>query len=304
MDLSIVIVNWNTLELLKGCLNSIYTYPPSGEFEVWVVDNASQDGSSAMVEECFPQVSLINNPRNAGFAYANNLAIRQASGRYVLLLNPDTLVKPGALEALVRFMDEHPEAGASGARLLNPDGSLQVSCYVRPNLTNEFLRMFHLDGLFPHTHYRMSTWALDQPREVDVIQGACLMLRREALEQVGLLDDEFFMYSEDYDLCYRIQKRNWRLYWVPWSEVIHFGGQSTKQVASEMFLRLYQSKLLWMRKHYGGTAAAQYKCILVFSALFRILLTPFTWVEQPQTRRRHQSLSENYRRLLAALPYM
>ncbi len=304
MDLSIVIVNWNTRELLKGCLNSVYAHPPVCAFEIWVIDNASGDGSSAMVQEVFTQVRMINNPVNSGFAYANNLAIRQATGQYVLMLNSDTIAKPGALQALVQFMDEHPEAGACGSRVINPDGTLQVSCYVHPTLQNELLRMFHLDGISPTTRYRMPEWKTDEPRVVEVIQGACLMLRKSVLEQVGLLDENFFMYSEDYDLCYRIRKGNWRLFWVPWSEVIHYGGQSTRQVAADMFLQLYRSKLLCMRKHYGAFAANLYKCILLSSALSRLFLTPLTWLERPQTRQRHQSLSENYRRLLTALPNM
>ncbi len=304
MDLSIVIVNWNTREMLRQCLESGYAHPPSCDFEVWVVDNASTDGSQAMVSEQFPQARLFENQENAGFASANNVAIRQATGRYILLLNSDTIVKPGALEALVRFMDEHGEAGACGARLLNPDGSLQYSCYLRPTLWKEFLRMFHLGGLRGDGCYHMSSWDLDRAKEVDVIQGAALMLRMEALEQVGLFDENFFMYSEDFDLCYRIQKASWRLYWVPWSEVVHFGGQSTKLVATEMFLHLYQSKLLFMRKHYGRFVANAYKCILLFSALFRLLLAPLSFIERPLARQQHQALSYHYRRLITALPGM
>jgi GT2 family glycosyltransferase len=304
MDLSIIIVNWNTRELLRQCLGSVYAHPPCGEYEIWVVDNASKDGSSEMVQELYPQVRLLNNPVNSGFAYANNLALRQAAGKYALLLNADTLVKPNALEALVRFMDDHPESGAAGSRLLNSDGTLQVSCYIEPTLKNEFLRMFHLNGLVSGSSYRMSTWEVEKAREVDILQGASLMLRSKTLEHVGLLDEDFFMYSEDYDLCHRIKKAGWRLYWVPWSEVIHFGGQSTRQVAAEMFLRLYQSKLLCMRKHYGAPAAVAYKSILLFSALFRLSVSPLAWLERPQDRQRHRSLSENYLRLLTALPSM
>jgi GT2 family glycosyltransferase len=304
MKLSIIIVNWNTRELLKQCLTSVYANLPSGAYEVWVVDNASKDGSSEMVRGHFPQVKLVNNAVNSGFAYANNLALRQAAGEYALLLNSDTIVKPNTLEALVRFMDEHPEAGAVGSRLLNPDGSLQVSCYVQPTLKNEFLRMLHLDGVVPGSRYKMSTWEVEKAREVDIVQGASLVLRSQTLEEVGLLDEDFFMYSEDYDLCYRIKKAGWRLYWVPWSEVIHFGGQSTRQVAADMFLRLYQSKLLCMRKHYGAPAAAAYKSILLISALFRLSVTPLAWLVPPQERQRHRFLSENYRRLLLALPNM
>ncbi len=304
MDLSIVIVNWNTRAMLRQCLESIYANPPCGVFEVWVVDNASTDDSQAMVKEHFSQARLVENAQNVGFARANNLAIRQVHGRYVLLLNSDTIVKPGALESLVRFMDARDEAGACGSRLLNPDGTLQYSCYLKPTLWREFLRLFHLGSLRGDGSYPMANWPLDQAQEVDILQGAVMMLRRETLEQVGLLDEDFFMYSEDFDLCSRIQKENWKLYWVPWSEVIHFGGQSTKLVATDMFLHLYQSKLMFMRKHYGRSVANAYKFVLLVSALSRILLAPISLIEHPQARQRHQALSAYYRRLITSLPGM
>jgi GT2 family glycosyltransferase len=304
MHLSIAIVNWNTRELLSKCLESIYSYPPQCDYEVVVVDNASSDGSCEMVCENFPQVVLINNKENAGFARATNQAIQSGESTYVLLLNPDTVVLPDALQQLVEFMDTHPEAGAAGSRVLNPDGSLQTSCYVAPTLAHEFFRLFHLSRFRPASTYQMKNWNTNIPRLVDIIQGDCLMLRKTALNQVGLLDERFFIYSEDVDLCYRLQRASWGLYWVPRAQVIHYGGQSTRQVAAEMFLQLYQSKLMCMRKHHGKAAATTYKFLLLFAALPRLLLIPFSILVPTRRRSYHQNLGKNYRRLLGSLPDM
>ncbi len=304
MHLSILIVSWNTVALLAQCLESIYANPPDNDFEVWVVDNASTDPSVQMVRQRFPQVRLLANKTNLGFAGANNQAIRQSTGKYVLLLNPDTEVKPGALTELVDFMETQPEAGAAGSQLLNPDGSLQPSCYPAPTLSRELWRLFHLDRLRPYGRYHMASWDLNMPRQVDVVQGAALILRREALDQIGLMDEQYFMYSEELDLCYRLQKGGWRLYWVPQSKVVHYGGQSTKLVAAKMFLCLYESKLIFIRKHYGHLAAQAYKLILLAAALARLALSPLAWLERSPRRQHHLILTSHYRRLLAALPRM
>ena len=153
MDLSIVIVSWNTSDMLLSCLTSIFDHPPQCHFDVWVVDNASSDISAAMVRQRFPQVHLIENRVNAGFARANNQAIRQSNGYFLLLLNPDTEVKPGALELLVRFLRRHRQVGGAGPRLLNPDGTLQPSCHPGPTLTRELWRLFHLDVIYPYGFY-------------------------------------------------------------------------------------------------------------------------------------------------------
>jgi hypothetical protein len=270
--------------------------------EVWVVDNGSADGSPAMVRARFPWVRLVENQENVGFARANNQAIRESEGRWVLLLNPDTEVKSGALEVLVRFLDAHPQTGAVGPRLLNPDGTLQPSCHPAPTLPSELWRLSHLDALWPFALYPMSEWDLDTPRRVDVLQGACLLLRRAALDQVGFLDEEYFMYSEEVDLCQRLKRAGWSLYWVPEAQVVHYGGQSTQQVAAEMFLQLYQSKLLYFRKHHGRPAAQTYKLILATATLVRLSLSPLAWLERFPQRERHLTLAGQYLRLLKALP--
>jgi len=304
MKLSIIIVSWNTRDLLADCLDSVYENPPNGRFEIIIVDNASSDGSADMVRQRFPQARLIAKEENVGFAKGNNEAIPFCSGEYVLLLNPDTVVKPDALAALTHFMDTHPEAGAAGSRLLNPDGSLQTSCYPAPKLTRELWRLFHLDAVRPYGEYRMHKWSTDAAREVDVIKGASLIFRREVLEKVGFLDGAYFMYSEEVDLCLRVQRADWRLYWVPQSQVVHYEGQSTKQIATDMFLQLYLGKLMYFRKHYGRFSGILYKFILAAASLMRLLLTPLALLMRPAARQKNKSLARRYGRLLTALPTM
>ena len=302
MELSVVIVNWNTRELLAQCLHSLIHSLILKDYEIFVVDNASTDHSIQMVQEGFPQVCLVENNENVGFARANNQAIRLSAGRYILLLNSDTIVKPGAIDALIDFMNAHPNAGACGARLLNQNGSLQFSCSPEPTLGSEFKRLFHVPGVRPDGYYPMDFWDQSIPHQVDVILGACLLLRRHTLDKVGLMDEEYFIYSEEVDLCKRIRIAGWKLYWVPQGEVIHLGGQSTRQVPEAMFLRLYQAKLIYFRKRHGRGQAILYKLIIMTAALFRIMLVPFAWLEQPLKRQALLSMTRNYKRLLLALP--
>lgn len=299
MDLTIIIVSWNTKELLAQCLASIAAHPLSASHETIVVDNGSHDGSPHMVAARFPDVQLICNEDNRGFAQANNQAICQAHGKYILLLNPDTELHAGALDALVRFLDEHATAGAVGPRILNPDGTLQHSCSPAPTLLNEWLHLFHLDG---ERRQGMARWRPDAPRQVETLLGACLMFRREIVEQIGLLDESYFMYSEEVDFCYRMRRAGWALYWAPQATIVHYGGQSTRQIATEMFLQLYQNKLRYFRKHYGLRGAWTYKLILFWASLMRLALSPFSWFEKPAQRREHRALAGRYWRLLVALP--
>jgi GT2 family glycosyltransferase len=304
MILSIIIVSWNTKDLLAGCISSILANPPDCEYEIWVVDNASTDGSLQLVRESFPEVRLIESRENVGFARANNLAIRQSTGMYVLLLNTDTEVKPGALQTLIHFMSEHAAAGGAGPYLLNPDGSLQVSCYPLPTLGRELWRLFHLDSVKPYGIYDMSRWQTDAARPVGVLKGACMILRREALNQAGLMDEDYFMYTEEVDLCYRFHQSGWPLYWVPQAKVVHFGGQSIEQVPDEMFLLLYKTKIIYFRKHYGGLASLAFKLVILAAILPRVLLGSLAWLKRAEAREQYLRLARNYQRLLAALPGM
>ena len=304
MKLSIVIVSWNTKDLLEACLRSVYQFPLDHSFEVWVVDNKSKDDSVAMVRTHFPQVELIASEDNLGFAGGNNPAIPRCQGDYVLLLNPDTEVKANALNELVAFMDNHPEAGAAGSRLLNADGTLQPSCHPIPTLSREFWRMFYLDALIPYGAYDMTKWDMTRPHEVDVLMGASMLLRKTVLDTVGLLDEGYFMYSEEVDLCFRLQKAGWQLYWVPASQVVHYWGQSAKQVLAEMFLQLYRGKLRFFRKHYSGVTVFLYKVVLGLAALLRLALAPLVWLRKSEQRDQQLHMARHYGRLLVALPRM
>ena len=299
--LSIVIVSYNVRDFLADCLASIYRNPPERPFEVWVVENSSNDGSLEMVRERFPQVNLLACQINLGFAAANNLAIPHCRGEYILFLNPDTLVYPNALDALVFFLDKNQQAGAAGSRLLNPDLSLQPSCYPFPTLGKELWRLLHLDAIYPLALYRQENWSTIEPRQVDVLQGTSLAVRRKMLEDLGYFDDTFFMYSEEVDLCYRIDIAGWQRYWVPASRVVHFGGQSTSQTAEKMFLQLYRAKTLYFRKNHGENAAQVYKAILGLAAILRLILAPLSILAGREKTRQTRLISTYYVRLLNEL---
>jgi GT2 family glycosyltransferase len=298
IDLSIVIVNWNTKAMLADCLESVFEPGTGLESEVFVVDNASADGSAAMVRERFPQVRLIANTQNVGFARASNQAIKESVGRYVLLLNPDTEVLPGALRTLCDFIESHTKVGAVGPMIVNPDLTLQSSCNPMPTLWREFWRLMLLDNIVPQSIYREEDWDTTAAHEVEVIQGDCLLLRREALSNVGLFDEAFFMFTEEVDLCFRLLRAGWLLYWVPMARVIHYGGQSTCQVARKMFTELHRSKVLFFRKTKGAWGCLAYKLILFLTALTRILAS----ITSPSRSSQATQRSRSYIDLLRVLP--
>jgi N-acetylglucosaminyl-diphospho-decaprenol L-rhamnosyltransferase len=308
VDLSVVIVSWNTRDLLARCLESIDRSPPGCGYEVWVVDNASSDGSAQMVRERFRWVHLIENEQNVGFAAANNQAIRLSgscpgSGRsseYIVLLNSDTEVRPGALEALVAFMQDHPAAGAAGARLLNSDGSLQLSCHPMLTPGREVWRLLFLERLWPRAKYPMQRWDPQTPRRVEVIKGACLLLRRPALDQVGLLDEGYFMYTEEVDLCYRMALAGWELWWVPGAEVVHHEAGSTRQAAESMYVQLYRSKVQFYRKFGGSRRAQQFKWLLRLAYWPRLAVAGLGAALSPTLA----AQARTFRRLLAELQGM
>jgi GT2 family glycosyltransferase len=274
MQLSIAIVNWNTRELVRGCLKSVFENLDGLDAEVIVVDNGSFDGSPDMIRSEFPAVRLIEAGANLGFAKANNLAYKVASGKYFLLLNSDTVVLPGALSALVDFLDKHPEAGASASKLLNGDGTLQRSCSTFPTPLTELFDALYLSKIFPKSklfgRYAMSYWDFDSVRAVDFAGGSCLMLRRESLEKIGLLDERFFMYSEETDLCFRLNAGGWKVYFVPEARVVHYGGQSAKLDVGRTSVELCRSKYRFMLKHYGLCSALVYRAVVAVSAAGRI----------------------------------
>ena len=257
VDLSIVIVNYNTRNLLRDCLCSVYASQGDFQYEVIVVDNCSPDGSVEMVQQEFPQAKLIASEINGGYAYANNLGLRLAQGDYVLLLNPDTVLPPTALRDMLAFMEEHPDAGVAGPKLVLADGSLDWACRRSfPTLDVAFYRLVGLSKRYPNSprynRYNLGYLDPDQVAEVDSVVGAFMLIRREALDQVGFLDEGFFAYAEDIDLCYRIKvDHGWKVYYNPAVVVKHYKGQSTRQRAMAMNIEFYRAMWLFHKKHFA-----------------------------------------------------
>ena len=232
IDLSIIIVNYNTKAHLRNCLNSIVENTKDVDYEIILVDNASSDGSVMMLQQEFPFVGVIENTQNLGFAKANNQGIRISQGEYILLLNSDTVVLNGCLAEVLRFARENKNAGIIGCKVLNPDKTLQFSCYHQPNLLTElcfFTKTIIKDFWDPISYFKyMKYWDHNQIREVDCVSGCFFWLKRELIEQVGLLDETFFMYYEDAEFCVRIRRKsNFKIYYYPYAEVIHLQGAST-----------------------------------------------------------------------------
>ncbi len=250
-ELSIIIVNWNTKDLLIQCLRFLSQTTQRFITEVFVVDNGSMQGRVAVVRERFPIVCLIENEKNLGFAKAVNQGLQKASGRYALLLNPDTQVKHGAIERLVSFMDTHLDVGVAGAQLLNSDGSKQNSIANFPSLTTELLNKSFLRWLFPRK-FPGKEKNYSEPVEVDSVIGACLMVRRDALDQVGLLDEDYFLFLEETDWCYRMKRAGWKIYHVPHAQVYHFQGKSSEKEKERARVEYFRSRYYFFKKNRGN----------------------------------------------------
>ena len=247
MKLSVVIVSYNVRLLLEECLKSVEKAMTGIDGEVFVVDNRSTDDSVAYLEPRFPNVHFIANKENVGFARANNMAIRLSQAEYVLLLNPDTVVYENTIRESVAFMDSHPEAGGVGVRMLTREGTpAPESRRAVPTPWVAFLKMIGFSR-----KYYMSHLPWDQPGKIEVISGAYCMLRHKALDQVGLLDEDFFMYGEDIDLSYRLLKGGWQNWYLP-LDIIHYKGESTQKSSFRYVHVFYQAMLIFFRKHYGN----------------------------------------------------
>jgi len=274
MDASIAIVNWNTCDLLDQCLRSLYETSTGFDFETIVVDNASEDESVSMVKAKYPNVHLIQNKVNLGFATGCNIAFKHSQGRYFILLNSDTIVLENALGKLVEFMNSHRRVGVTGCRLLNQDGTLQRSASCYPDLLTELFDALYLSKLFPQSRlfgrYAMTYWDFEDTREVDFVGGSCMIVRRDAIEEVGLLDEDYFMYTEEADWCYRFFMHDWKIYYYPKARIIHLGGQSSNRYGNDILVHLYSSRNRFISKHYGHMAAAMHKSIIVLGAVLRL----------------------------------
>ncbi len=280
VDLSVVIVNWNVCDLLRRCLHSILVNLPH-EIEIIVVDNASTDGSIEMVRTEFPDVRVIANTENRGFPSGNNQGITEAQGRYILLLNPDTEMLGDALATMVNYADEHPDVGVVGPQLLNTDGSVQPSRRRLPTLATAFFESTWLQPYAPRRlldHYYAHDRPDDAIQDVDWVKGAALMARREAIEQVGLMDERFFMYSEELDWCRRFRDAGWRIVYLPTAQVIHHEGKSSEQVIAARHIHFQTSKVRYFRKYHGRLAAETLRLFLLGNYVWQLGLEGAKWL--------------------------
>lgn len=267
---SVIIVNWNTKQILDDCLNSLYDSLQGADepVEVIVIDNASSDGSAEMVAERFPQTRLITNTENRGFAAANNQGIAIAKARYFLLLNSDTLVLGQAIANSVNYMDEHVGVGVMGCRVLNTDRTVQHTCFRYPTLLNLLLKttgLFKVRSVDFFCREHMSNWNRDDHRDVDVVTGCFMMVRKSACLEVGTLDEAFFFFGEETDWCLRFKKAGWKVKFAPVGEIVHLGGASSRN-SIRRDLMLSQSLVRFHRKHFGVlSAAAAWFILLAFN---------------------------------------
>ena len=276
VDLSVIIVNYNVREFLEQALRSVERAGRNLDVEVIVVDNSSVDGSVTMVRSEFPEVRIIANETNVGFSRANNQAIREARGRFLLILNPDTIVQEDTFEALIDFMEAHPRAGAVGCKILHPDGTFaRESRRAFPTPEVAFYRLVGLANLFPSSRrfgrYNLTYLSEDDVAEVDALSGSCMMVRRKAIYDspercgagAGLLDENFFMYGEDLDWCYRIQQAGWKIYYTPETQIIHYKGESTKKGELRYVRLFYGAMMQFAEKHF------EYRYSRIFASLLR-----------------------------------
>ncbi len=286
-DLSIIVVSWNVRDLLRACLKSVTESLSSGRgqalsSQLIVVDNASSNGSVEMVKEAFPEIHVIANDRNLGFTKGNNQGIALSDGRHVLLLNPDTEVVGDALGEMVAYMDDHPTAGALGPQLLYPDGQVQSSRRRFPDLRTAYVESTFLQSWFAQSGMLERYYVLDrfdgETQAVDWVVGACLLIRRETLEEVGPLDESFFMYSEELDWCYRAKMRGWEVVYLPTAQAIHHVGKSSEQVLPVRHIQFQRSKVLFFKKHHGRLKGEMLRFFLLATYLWQMTVEGLKWL--------------------------
>ncbi len=275
VQLSVIIVNTNEEHVLRPCLRSLYEQVRDIDVEVIVVDNASTDQSVPMLRQNYPQVRILLNERNLGFAAANNVGIRKATGNYVLLLNPDTEILNGAIQKTVRFMEDHPTVGIAGCRLRYPSGRVQPSVRSFPSLSNLFYESTFLYRVFPRSkaigRYYMSYFDYQSDLEVDWVCGAFFMIRRSVIEQVGILDERFYMYTEEVDYCFRARKAGYHIWFFAGAEIVHhWGGPNVSN--KRLVYWGHRSQLLFLRKHFAGIERIGCEALKYFGVLVRIFV--------------------------------
>ena len=272
--LSIIIVNYNVQDFLMHTLESIQRAVLNITHEIFVVDNASVDGSVEMIKNRFPNVNLIENQINKGFASANNQAMKVSLGEYIILINPDTVVQEDTFSRLIEFMENHPDAGAATCKILNPDGSFSVdSRHSIPTPMTAFWKQIGFHRLFPKSkifaRYNLTYLDEDEIYPVDAISGSFMFIRRAAFEKVGYLDEDYFMYCEDVDYCYRITRSGWKVYYAPVSDIIHYKGESTKKNNLDYILNFNKSLYLFYKKHFHKKYFSFFSWIILVGIFLR-----------------------------------
>lgn len=279
-EISIIIVNYNSAEYLSACLTSIFMGNKEATLEVIVVDNNSTDNSVSFVKKYYPSVILISNDENVGFASANNQAILKATGKYILLLNPDTFLPPNCLEELIIFLEENPNIGLLSPKLIRPDGTLDWACRRNfPTPLDIYIHAFWLDKLFPSSrflnHYSIANIDSNLSIDVEAVAGAFMLVRKKALKEVGLLDQRFFMYFEDLDWSYRFIQSGWRVFYYAQIEVLHHKRGSTKKFVRTMIREFYISLYQGYEKYYGENHSSLFNWLMKQTLLFRMNLSLF-----------------------------
>ena len=275
MDISFIIVNWNAKIHLLECLESLVKESKGHDAEIIVVDNGSTDGSTGAVLEFFPGVILIENLKNLGFAMANNIGIKNCKGKYVCLVNSDVMVLGGSIGAMYDYMERHPAVGILGPQILNSDLTIQPSCKSFPTLWNCFCRTMALDSFFPKTRFFkgefMTYWSHNTLSAVDIIVGCFWMVRRIAIDEVGLLDERFFIYSEDKDWCKRFHEKGWEVIYFPDAKVIHYGGASSANEPIRFYLEMQKANLQYWEKHHGSISTGLFRWMLIINNFCRLI---------------------------------
>jgi GT2 family glycosyltransferase/lipopolysaccharide/colanic/teichoic acid biosynthesis glycosyltransferase len=278
MDLTIIIVNYNVKEFLEQSIISIKKSCKNIQYQLFVVDNGSSDGSVELVQKKFPEARLFRNIENKGFAAANNQAIRQAQGEYILLINPDTIVQEDTFSVILSFFEEHPDCGMVGCKILNPDGSLQLPCRRSfPTPWVAFTKITGLSKLFPQSklfgRYNLTYLSPDETYEVEAISGSFMFFRQQVIDDVGYLDESFFMYGEDLDWCFRIREAGWKIFYLPETKIIHFKGGSSKKSEVDLTLQFYRAMKLFVEKHYHNRYLHVPQWLLMLGITLRAILT-------------------------------
>ena len=294
IDVSIIIVSWNTCDILSNCLNSIYQETADIVFEIIVIDNGSVDGTPAMISNDFPDVTFIKNRNNRGFAAANNQGLKISKGRYLLLLNPDTIILEKAIDKMVCFADHRKEYSVFGCKVYEEQDVVQMTCFSFPSV---LISIFNLTGLhrkLPRSKVfgkeKMLWWQRNSEREVDVVSGMFMLIRREAIRDVGFMDEDYFVYAEEADWCFRFWQRGWKCFFTPVAKILHLdgGGKSTGQQSVKMYVQLQKSILIFHRKNLGKASWLATKSIYIAGMFVRLILFQFLSLIRIGERPRHK----------------